>query len=37
MVADFPSSLSFYSCVTVERESSVHSAYKCNMLYCACV
>jgi len=33
-VAKFPTSLSFYSCVTMGRESSVHSA--CRVLYCAC-
>jgi len=32
-VANF-SSLSFYSCVTIGRESRVHSA--CRVLYCAC-
>jgi len=25
--ANFPTSLSFYSCLTMGRESSVHSAY----------
>jgi len=33
-VASFPTSLSFYSCVTMGREFSVHSA--CSVLYCAC-
>jgi len=33
-VANFPTSLSFYSCVTMGRESSFHSA--CRVLYCAC-
>ena len=31
-VANFPTSLSFYSCITMWRESSFHSA--CRMLYC---
>jgi len=33
-VANFPTSLSFFSCVAMGRESSVHSA--CRVLYCAC-
>jgi len=33
-VANFQTSLSFYSCVTMGRESSFHSA--CRVLYCAC-
>jgi len=33
-VAQFPTSLSFYSCATMGRKSSVHSA--CRVLYCAC-
>jgi len=33
-VANFPTSLSFHSCVTIGRESSFHSA--CSVLYCAC-
>jgi len=33
-VANFPTSLTFYSCVTMGRESGVHSA--CRVLYCAC-
>jgi len=33
-VANFPTSLSFYSCVTMGRKSSFHSA--CRVLYCAC-
>jgi len=33
-VVNFPTSLSFYSCVTMGRESSVHSAW--GVLYCAC-
>jgi len=32
-VTNFPTSLSFYSCVTTERESSVHNS--CRVLYCA--
>jgi len=33
-VANFPTSLSFYSCVKIGRESSVDRA--CSVLYCAC-
>jgi len=33
-VANFSTSLSFYSCVTMGRKSSFHSA--CRVLYCAC-
>jgi len=33
-VANFQTSLSFYSCVTMGRESNFHSA--CRVLYCAC-
>jgi len=33
-VARFPTSLSFYSCATMGRESSIDSA--CRLLYCAC-
>jgi len=33
-VANFPTSLSFYSYVTIGRKSSFHSA--CRVLYCAC-
>jgi len=33
-VANFKTSLSFYSCVTIGRESIAHSA--CRVLHCAC-